>query len=59
MPPDTAIVEYKALIRALPAANQFLLLYVLDLLSVFAKKSDVNLMTSASELRDDFTLVTS
>lgn len=32
----------------MPRANQYLLLYVLDLLSVFARKSDKNLMTPAS-----------
>lgn len=32
----------------MPRANQYLLLYVLDLLSVFARKSDKNLMTAAS-----------
>jgi len=30
----------------MPRANQYLLLYVLDLLSVFARKSDKNLMTA-------------
>lgn len=47
---EEAIKQYKELIRALPPANQYLLLYVLDLLSVFAKKSDLNLMTAPSEL---------
>ena len=46
---DYAVKEYKALIRAMPPVNQYLLLYVLDLLSVFARKSDVNLMTAPSE----------
>lgn len=32
----------------MPPANQYLLLYVLDLLSVFARKSDKNLMTAQS-----------
>ena len=32
----------------MPRANQYLLLYVLDLLSVFARKSDKNLMTATS-----------
>ena len=32
----------------MPRANQYLLLYLLDLLSVFARKSDKNLMTPAS-----------
>lgn len=47
---DYAVKEYKSLIRAMPPVNQYLLLYVLDLLSVFARKSDVNLMTAPSEL---------
>lgn len=46
---ENAVKEYKALIRAMPPVNQYLLLYVLDLLSVFARKSDVNLMTAPSE----------
>jgi hypothetical protein len=45
---ESAVKEYKALIRAMPPVNQYLLLYVLDLLSVFARKSDVNLMTAPS-----------
>lgn len=32
----------------MPRPNQYLLLYVLDLLSVFAKKSEVNLMTASN-----------
>jgi len=32
----------------MPRANQYLLLYVLDLLSVFARKSDKNLMNAAN-----------
>ncbi|OCH93040.1 Rho GTPase activation protein [Obba rivulosa] len=43
---DEVIQTYKKLIRAMPRANQYLLLYVLDLLSVFARKSDKNLMTA-------------
>lgn len=45
---DTVIATYKRLIRAMPRANQYLLLYVLDLLSVFARKADKNLMTATS-----------
>ncbi|KAG8967500.1 hypothetical protein FRC03_009877 [Tulasnella sp. 419] len=41
-----AIEAYKKLILSLPRPNQYLLLYVLDLLSVFARKSDKNLMTA-------------
>ncbi|KAL0953190.1 hypothetical protein HGRIS_004444 [Hohenbuehelia grisea] len=43
---DEVIATYKSLIRRMPRANQYLLLYVLDLLSVFARKSDKNLMTA-------------
>ncbi|KAJ7364298.1 Rho GTPase activation protein [Mycena albidolilacea] len=45
---DTVIATYKRLIRAMPRANQYLLLYVLDLLSVFARKADKNLMTATN-----------
>ncbi|KDQ57075.1 hypothetical protein JAAARDRAFT_131629 [Jaapia argillacea MUCL 33604] len=43
---DEVITKYKEFIRQMPRANQYLLLYVLDLLSVFARKSDKNLMTA-------------
>ncbi|KAJ6486732.1 Rho GTPase activation protein, partial [Mycena sanguinolenta] len=46
---DEVIAVFKRAILAMPRANQYLLLYVLDLLSVFARKSDKNLMT-ATEL---------
>lgn len=45
---DTAIVTYQQLITEIPPLNRQLLLYILDLLAVFASKSDVNLMTSAN-----------
>ncbi|KAF7327928.1 Rho GTPase activator [Mycena kentingensis (nom. inval.)] len=45
---DEVIATYKALIRSMPRANQYLLLYVLDLLSVFARKCDKNLMTASN-----------
>ena len=45
---DDTIRTYKQLIRSMPRQNQYLLLYVLDLLSVFARKSDINLMTATS-----------
>ncbi|KJA26415.1 hypothetical protein HYPSUDRAFT_133288, partial [Hypholoma sublateritium FD-334 SS-4] len=45
---EEVITTYKALIRRMPRANQYLLLYVLDLLSVFARKSDKNLMTATN-----------
>ncbi|KAK7690455.1 hypothetical protein QCA50_005553 [Cerrena zonata] len=41
---DEIIATYKRLIRSLPRPNQYLLLYVLDLLHVFSRKSDKNLM---------------
>lgn len=40
---------YKDLILRMPKPNQYLLLYVLDMLSVFARRADVNLMTAGSE----------
>jgi len=42
---EEVIAAYKRLIQRLPRPNQYLLLYVLDLLSVFARKADKNLMT--------------
>ncbi|KAF9260089.1 Rho GTPase activation protein [Marasmius fiardii PR-910] len=45
---EEAITTYKRLIRGMPRPNQYLLLYVLDLLSVFARKSDKNLMTATN-----------
>lgn len=45
---DEVIATFKRLIHSMPRANQYLLLYVLDLLSVFARKSDKNLMTAQS-----------
>lgn len=44
----TAIKTYQQLITELPALNRQLLLYILDLLAVFASKSDLNRMTSAN-----------
>lgn len=41
-----AIVQYQHLITELPPLNRQLLLYILDLLAVFASKSDENRMTS-------------
>ena len=41
-----AIVTYQQLITELPPLNRQLLLYILDLLAVFASKSDENRMTS-------------
>ncbi|KAI9669971.1 MAG: hypothetical protein M1831_007007 [Alyxoria varia] len=43
---DKAIKTYQRLITELPPLNRQLLLYILDLLAVFASKSDVNLMNA-------------
>lgn len=43
-----AIITYQRLITELPPLNRQLLLYILDLLAVFASKSDLNRMTSAN-----------
>ncbi|KAK3692418.1 RhoGAP domain-containing protein [Podospora appendiculata] len=43
---DDAIVKYQHLITELPPLNRQLLLYLLDLLAVFAAKSDHNRMNS-------------
>lgn len=43
---DAAIRTYQALITELPPLNRQLLLYILDLLAVFASKSDLNKMTT-------------
>jgi len=45
---EEVIATYKRLIKQMPRHNQFLLLYVLDLLSVFARKSGKNLMTATN-----------
>ena len=45
---ERAIATYQQLITELPPLNRQLLLYILDLLSVFTSKSDINLMTSAN-----------
>lgn len=43
-----AVATYQQLIRELPPLHKQLLLYILDLLAVFASKSDQNRMTSAN-----------
>lgn len=43
---EAVIATYKRLIHSMAHANQYLLLYVLDLLCVFSRKSDKNLMTA-------------
>ena len=45
---EKAIATYQQLITELPPLNRQLLLYILDFLSVFASKADLNLMTSAN-----------
>ncbi|KAF2252137.1 RhoGAP-domain-containing protein [Trematosphaeria pertusa] len=46
--PDAAVRVYQRLIKELPSLNRQLLLYILDLLAVFAAKSDVNKMTTSN-----------
>lgn len=46
---EAATRTYRLLITSCPPANQYLLLYVLDLLAVFARKCETNLMTPSSE----------
>ena len=45
---EAAIVVYQKLMTELPPLNRQLLLYILDLLAVFASKSDLNKMTTAN-----------
>ena len=45
---EAAIRSYQQFITQLPSLNRQLLLYILDLLAVFASKSDQNRMTSAN-----------
>ena len=45
---EVAIITYQKLITELPPLNRQLLLYILDLLAVFASKSELNRMTSAN-----------
>ncbi|KAF6240473.1 hypothetical protein HO173_001141 [Letharia columbiana] len=45
---EGAITTYQRLITELPPLNRQLLLYILDLLAVFASKSELNRMTSAN-----------
>lgn len=46
--PHAAIHSYQVLIGKLPALNRQLLLYILDLLAVFASKSEQNLMNASN-----------
>lgn len=45
---EGAIKTYRLLISSMPPASQYLLLYVLDLLAVFARKSDKNRMPASN-----------
>ncbi|KAM3075574.1 GTPase activating protein (GAP) for Rho1p [Clarireedia jacksonii] len=45
---NQAIITYQQLITELPPLNRQLLLYILDLLAVFASKSDENRMTAVN-----------
>ena len=45
---DEVVATYQKLITELPSLNRQLLLYILDLLTVFAAKSDINRMTAAN-----------
>jgi hypothetical protein len=43
---ETAILTWQSLIKEMPPLHRQLLLYLLDLLAVFASKSDLNKMTT-------------
>lgn len=45
---EAAIKTYRLLTASMPPANRYLLLYVLDLLAVFARKSDINRMPASN-----------
>jgi len=45
---NSVIKRYQELITTLPPLNRQLLLYILDLLAVFASKSDINKMTTTN-----------
>nr|KMM66367.1 rho-GTPase-activating protein 5 [Coccidioides posadasii RMSCC 3488] len=45
---EEAVLTYQRLIKELPPLNRQLLLYILDLLTVFASKSDLNRMTAGN-----------
>lgn len=46
--PDNAVHIYQQLIKELPSLNRQLLLYILDLLAVFAAKAETNKMTTSN-----------
>ena len=43
-----SVARYKALIASLPSSSKYLLCYVLDLLNVFARNHDTNLMPASN-----------
>lgn len=45
---NAAIASYQQLIKDLPALNRQLLLYILDLLAVFAAKAEINMMPASN-----------
>ncbi|BGP17753.1 hypothetical protein JCM10213_005335 [Rhodosporidiobolus nylandii] len=47
-PIEASIAAYRELIALLPPASKYLLLYLLDFLSVFARSSQYNLMTASN-----------
>ncbi|GAA6016224.1 hypothetical protein JCM10207_000436 [Rhodosporidiobolus poonsookiae] len=47
-PIEASIAAYRELISLLPPSSRYLLLYLLDFLSVFARCSDKNLMTASN-----------
>lgn len=47
---EERVTKYLELIPLMPRANQCLLLYILDILQVFARRSDENVMSLVGEL---------
>ncbi|SCV73467.1 BQ2448_7393 [Microbotryum intermedium] len=48
LPEEACIAEYQRLISLLPPTSRYLLLYLLDFLSVFVRSSHINLMTASN-----------
>ncbi|SCZ95304.1 BZ3500_MvSof-1268-A1-R1_Chr11-2g03419 [Microbotryum saponariae] len=48
LPEEACIAEYQRLISLLPPTSRYLLLYLLDFLSVFVRSSHLNLMTASN-----------
>ena len=46
--PTELLIQYRAFIEELPVLNQYVLLYLLDLLHYFSRRSAQNLMTSSN-----------